>query len=114
MGGATSRTLLVVDDPDAVFRHAVAAGATPTTPPANEHGWRLPGITDPFGHQRGTGAHSAPGRQVDRSAIAGTGSHSPSAQNISFGYDTNGPVLWRDSRQIGGSALASPETHHTP
>jgi hypothetical protein len=40
-----------VDDPEAVFHHAVSAGATPTAPPANEHGWRLARITDPFGHQ---------------------------------------------------------------
>ena len=51
IGGATSRTLLIVDDPEAVFHHAVTAGATPTAPPANEHGWRLARITDPFGHQ---------------------------------------------------------------
>lgn len=49
VGGATSRTLLVVEDPDAVFRQAVAAGATPTAQPANEHGWRIARITDPFG-----------------------------------------------------------------
>jgi len=51
IAGATSRTLLIVDDPEAVFHHAVSAGATPTAPPANEHGWRLARITDPFGHQ---------------------------------------------------------------
>ena len=50
IGGATSRTLLVVDDPDAVFDRAVAAGAISTGQPANEHGWRLARITDPFGH----------------------------------------------------------------
>ena len=50
IGGATSRTLLVVDDPDAVFDHAVAAGAAATAEPADEHGWRLGRITDPFGH----------------------------------------------------------------
>jgi PhnB protein len=49
IGGATSRTLLVVDDPDAVFDRAVAAGAISTAQPANEHGWRLARITDPFG-----------------------------------------------------------------
>ena len=49
IGGATGRTLLIVDDPDAVFHRAVAAGATPTSPPANEHGWRLARIADPFG-----------------------------------------------------------------
>ena len=51
IGGATSRTLLAVDDPDAIFDRAVAAGATPTAPPANEHGWRMARITDPFGQQ---------------------------------------------------------------
>ena len=49
-GDATGRTLLVVDDPDAVFGQAVTSGATPTAQPANEHGWRLARITDPFGH----------------------------------------------------------------
>jgi PhnB protein len=29
IGGATSRTLLIVDDPEAVFRRAVTAGAPP-------------------------------------------------------------------------------------
>ena len=51
IGGATSRTLLIAGDPEAVFHHAVTAGATPTAPLANEHGWRLARITDPFGHQ---------------------------------------------------------------
>jgi PhnB protein len=51
IGGATSRTLFVVDDPDAVFDDAVAAGAAATAQPADEHGWRLGRITDPFGHE---------------------------------------------------------------
>jgi PhnB protein len=49
--GATSRTLLVVEDPDAVVRSAVAAGATESSPVADEHGWRLGRIIDPFGHE---------------------------------------------------------------
>jgi PhnB protein len=49
--GATSRTLLVVKDPDAVVRSAVAAGATESSPVANDHGWRLGRIVDPFGHE---------------------------------------------------------------
>jgi Glyoxalase-like domain len=49
--GATSRTLLVVDDPDAVVRRAVTAGATETSAMSNERGWRLGRIIDPFGHQ---------------------------------------------------------------
>jgi PhnB protein len=49
--GATSRTVLVVDDPDAVVREAVAAGATETSAVSHEHGWRLGRIIDPFGHE---------------------------------------------------------------
>jgi PhnB protein len=51
IGGATSRTLLVVDDPDTVLHNAVTAGATATARPTNEHGWRLGRIIDPFGHE---------------------------------------------------------------
>lgn len=51
VGGATSRTLLVVDDPDAVLTRAVEAGATEASPVADEHGWRLGRIIDPFGHE---------------------------------------------------------------
>jgi PhnB protein len=49
--GTTSRTLLVVADPDHVVKQAVGAGATVTSPVANEHGWRLGRIVDPFGHE---------------------------------------------------------------
>jgi PhnB protein len=49
--GATSRTLLVVDDPEAVLRQAVAAGAAELSPVSDEHGWRIGRIVDPFGHE---------------------------------------------------------------
>jgi PhnB protein len=49
--GATSRTLLVVDDPDAVVKQAVSAGASEASPVGDEHGWRLGRIVDPFGHE---------------------------------------------------------------
>jgi PhnB protein len=49
--GATSRTLLVVDDPDTVTAQAVRAGAKETSPVGDEHGWRLGRIIDPFGHE---------------------------------------------------------------
>jgi PhnB protein len=49
--GATSRTLLVVDDPEGLVRRAIAAGATETSPVQDEHGWRLGRIVDPFGHE---------------------------------------------------------------
>lgn len=51
IGGATSRTLLVTDDPDALFARAVAAGAVAASEMADEHGWRLGRILDPFGHE---------------------------------------------------------------
>ena len=51
IGGATGRTLLVVDDPDAMVSQAVAAGATAASEVADEHGWRLGRIFDPFGHE---------------------------------------------------------------
>jgi PhnB protein len=50
-GGATGRTLLVVDDPDRVQARAVRAGAIETSPVADEHGWRLGRIVDPHGHE---------------------------------------------------------------
>jgi PhnB protein len=50
-GGATGRTLLVVDDPDAVFARAVSAGATASAAVADEHGWRVGRLIDPFGHE---------------------------------------------------------------
>jgi PhnB protein len=49
--GTTSRTLLVVEDPDAVLQRAVAAGATESSPVSDEHGWRVGRIIDPFGHE---------------------------------------------------------------
>jgi PhnB protein len=49
--GATSRTLLLVDDPEGVVRRAVAAGATQSSAVGDEHGWRLGRIIDPFGHE---------------------------------------------------------------
>ena len=49
--GATSRMLLVVDNPDSVVRQAVAAGAAESSPVSEEHGWRIGRIVDPFGHE---------------------------------------------------------------
>lgn len=49
--GATSRTLLLVEDPDFVLRQAVSAGATEISGVSDEHGWRLGRIIDPFGHE---------------------------------------------------------------
>ena len=44
------KLLLEVDDPVDVMSRAVAAGAVEVYPVADEHGWRLGRIEDPFGH----------------------------------------------------------------
>lgn len=49
--GATSRTLLVSEDPEGVVARAVGAGASESSPVADEHGWRIGRIVDPFGHE---------------------------------------------------------------
>ena len=50
LGGGTVRIILTVADPDAVFRQARKAGATEVHPVAEEHGWRVGRVVDPFGH----------------------------------------------------------------
>lgn len=51
LSGATGRTLLVIDDPDAVMAQALLAGATAASPVEDQHGWRLGRLLDPFGHE---------------------------------------------------------------
>jgi PhnB protein len=50
LGGSTARMILTVAKPDAVFAQAIAAGAAEIFPVAEEYGWRLGRIMDPFGH----------------------------------------------------------------
>ena len=50
LGGGTVRMILTVPDPDAVFARALKAGAKQVHPVAEEHGWRLGRVVDPFGH----------------------------------------------------------------
>jgi PhnB protein len=51
LGGATARMVLTVDDPDAVFAKAVAAGAVEVWPVGDqEYAWRVGRVVDPFGH----------------------------------------------------------------
>jgi PhnB protein len=60
LGGATVRMLLIVDDPEAAVARAVAAGATVIAPVAEEHGWRMGRIADPFGHHWEVGTPLGP------------------------------------------------------
>lgn len=50
LGGGTVRMILTVADPDAVFLRARKAGATEVHPVAEEHGWQVGRVVDPFGH----------------------------------------------------------------
>src|SRR5579859_3290268 len=51
LGGATTRMVLTVDDPDGVFANAVTAGAAEVSPVTDQdYGWRVGRVLDPFGH----------------------------------------------------------------
>lgn len=50
LGGGSVRMVMTVEDPDAAFARAIAAGATVVSPVANQYGWRLGRVVDPFGH----------------------------------------------------------------
>jgi PhnB protein len=50
-GGTTVRLTLVVGDPAAVQARAVAAGAREIRAVAEEYGWLLGQIEDPYGHR---------------------------------------------------------------
>ena len=51
LGGATTRIVLTVEDPDGVYAQAVSAGAAEVSPVEDkEYGWRVGRVVDPFGH----------------------------------------------------------------
>ena len=51
LGGGSVRLIMVVDNPQAAFDRAVAAGARVIWPVADQsYGWRIGRIVDPFGH----------------------------------------------------------------
>lgn len=51
LGGSTTRMVMVVDDPDAVFDQAVKAGAKIIWPVEDQpYAWRVGRVIDPFGH----------------------------------------------------------------
>jgi len=50
LGGGTVRMVLSVPDPDAVFTQALRVGATQVMPVAEQHGWRVGRVVDPYGH----------------------------------------------------------------
>jgi PhnB protein len=51
LGGGTVRMVMVVENPDATFDRAIAAGAKVVSPVADQsYGWRVGRAVDPFGH----------------------------------------------------------------
>lgn len=51
LGGSSVRMVMVVENPDAIFERAVAAGANPLWPVVDQpYGWRIGRLVDPFGH----------------------------------------------------------------
>ena len=51
LNGGTVRLVLIVDDPDAVYERAVAAGGTVVWTVADQpYRWRVGRLADPFGH----------------------------------------------------------------
>lgn len=50
LGGATTRMILTVPDPDAMVAWALAAGAREVMAVRESHGWRLGRVEDPYGH----------------------------------------------------------------
>jgi PhnB protein len=50
LGGASTRIVLVVEDPAAAFERAIEAGASLVWPVAERHGWLIGRLVDPFGH----------------------------------------------------------------
>ncbi|HEV2214115.1 MAG TPA: VOC family protein [Terracidiphilus sp.] len=49
--GSTARMVLVTEDPDALFRQAIAAGGRVVSPVEDQpYQWRVGRFVDPFGH----------------------------------------------------------------
>lgn len=51
LGGSSARMVMVVEDPQAAFAQAIAAGASSVAPVEDHsYGWRVGRVVDPFGH----------------------------------------------------------------
>jgi PhnB protein len=61
LNGSTTRFVLAVDDPAAVFARAVGAGGTQIWPVREENGWQIGRLVDPFGHHWEIGKPLGPG-----------------------------------------------------
>lgn len=59
-GGWSVWMIVTVTDPDALWRRAVDAGATPEAEVEEAHGWRVGRVVDPFGHRWEIGRPTGP------------------------------------------------------
>lgn len=50
LGGGSVRMVMIVEDLDAAFAQAIAAGATAVWPVGDQYGWRTGRVVDPLGH----------------------------------------------------------------
>jgi PhnB protein len=50
LGNGTVRMILTVADPDAACARAITAGAKEVWPVADQYGWHLGRVVDPYGH----------------------------------------------------------------
>ncbi len=84
LGGSSVTLHLCVEDVDAVYARALAAGAESRMPPADMFwGDRYCKVTDPFGHEWGLATHIediAPD-EMERRAAAAFATHDPAAQD---------------------------------
>jgi PhnB protein len=69
LGGGTTRIVLTVADPDAVFAKAVSAGAKVVWDVTEEYGWRIGRVVDPFGHHWEIGKPLGVGTEATNSSI---------------------------------------------
>lgn len=58
-GGGPIRMIITVEDPDSMFALALSAGAVEIAPIAEDYGWRVGRISDPFGY------HWEIGKQIE-------------------------------------------------
>jgi PhnB protein len=49
LGGNNVRMILIVNEPENMFKQAIDAGATEIFPVGEEYGWKLGRVCDPFG-----------------------------------------------------------------
>ena len=49
LGGNNVRMILILNEPETIFRKAIEAGATEIFPVGEEYGWKLGRVCDPFG-----------------------------------------------------------------